>query len=273
MKSKSGEGKIEKEVDKVIQDIILPITKELYDKARDIKLKRLDIQKEIYDISQQKQSLINKKNKISKQRIIYENKMNADFSNIKTCKDCLINYINLIEKKETDFLRDKDDYYDLKLRRKKLEFNYLLLDLIKEKSKFDKKLNPKRKLSFDNSDNLNNSCRSVPKKLNKTDISISFKKRNKNKTITPDRKKSKRKIEMKKINNESNESTNKDIPISKEIEKLINNYSSKKNGIKNGNTVSSENFNEGLAQLKKINKDTKSLENDLKEIMNDIEKD
>ena len=56
--------------------------------------------------------------------------------------------------------------------------------------------------------------------------------------------------------------------ISGEIEKLINNYSTKKNGMKSINTINSDNYNDGLTQLKEINKDTKSIENDLKEMIN-----
>ena len=66
--------------------------------------------------------------------MIYEKYMNSDFSNVKICKDCLSNYINLINKKQTDFLKDKDDYYELKLRKKELEFNNLLLAIINEKT-------------------------------------------------------------------------------------------------------------------------------------------
>ncbi len=56
--------------------------------------------------------------------------------------------------------------------------------------------------------------------------------------------------------------------ISGEIEKLINNYNTKKTGLKSINTINSDNYNDGLTQLKEINKDTKSIENDLKELMN-----
>ena len=34
------------------------------------------------------------------------------------------------------------------------------------------------------------------------------------------------------------------------------------------NTINSDNYNDGLTQLKEINKDTKSIENDLKEMIN-----
>ena len=75
--------------------------------------------------------------------------MNGDFSNVKLCRDCLNDYINIIDKKQNDFLKDKDDYYELKLQKKKIEFNNLLLDLITEKSNLTKKNKIKRKMSFD----------------------------------------------------------------------------------------------------------------------------
>ena len=49
----------------------------------------------------------------------------------------------------------------------------------------------------------------------------------------------------------------KDIPdISKEIENLINDYASKKSKATDNNSF--DNLNEGLNQLKEINKDTKN---------------
>ena len=58
--------------------------------------------------------------------------------------------------------------------------------------------------------------------------------------------------------------------ISKEIETLINNYSSKKNIEQSYNSESSENYDEGLSQLKEINKETKEIEKEMKEMMNSI---
>ena len=40
--------------------------------------------------------------------------------------------------------------------------------------------------------------------------------------------------------------------------------------MKSIDNVNSENYNDGLTQLKEINKDTKSIENDLKEMMENI---
>ena len=133
METNNEQTSLEKDIDQIIVKILLPIIDSLELKTKEIKQKRLELKKEIYNIKQLKQSLINKRKKLKKQRIIYENNMNGDFSNVKTCRECLINYINIIDKKQTDFLKERDDYYELKLRKKQLEFNYLLIDLIKEK--------------------------------------------------------------------------------------------------------------------------------------------
>ena len=61
----------------------------------------------------------------------------------------------------------------------------------------------------------------------------------------------------------------KDQDISNEIENLINNYSSKRSDVKPSYTINSE-YNDGLEQLKEINKDTKDIENDLKEMMDNL---
>ena len=216
--------------------------------------------------------------------------MNGDFSNVKTCRECLINYINIIDKKQTDFLKEKDDYYELKLRKKQLEFNHLLIDLIKEHSNFDKKKKIKRKMSYDIPKNFNRSINSIPKNFNNSfisDINEKSKKKQVPKSVTPNRglttkiktKNSKEKEKNKNKNhnkkndnrvkkNNTSISNNDRSDLSAEIEKLINNYSSKKSGVKTINTVNSDNYNDGLTQLKEINKGTKNIENDLKEIMN-----
>ena len=93
---------LEKELDKIIVKILIPITDELKSKTREIKQKRLELKNKIYNIKQLKQSLINKRNKLNKQKVIYENNMNGDFSNVKTCRECLINYINIIDKKQNN---------------------------------------------------------------------------------------------------------------------------------------------------------------------------
>ena len=61
----------------------------------------------------------------------------------------------------------------------------------------------------------------------------------------------------------------KEQDISNEIENLINNYSSKRSDVKPSYTINSE-YNDGLEQLKEINKDTKDIENDLKEMMDNL---
>ena len=279
---------LEKELDKIIVKILIPITDELKSKTREIKQKRLELKNKIYNIKQLKQSLINKRNKLNKQKVIYENNMNGDFSNVKTCRECLINYINIIDKKQNDFLKEKDDYYELKLRKKQLEFNNLLIDLVKEKYTIEQKKRIKRKMSFEAPKKLNQSTHSIPKNLNKSfksdtreetknktiNKSITSKKvlKSKNNSIDSNNKnknynKKNNKYLNRKNSNESNGNNN--MPdISGEIEKLINNYSTKKNGLKSINTINSDNYNDGLTQLKEINKDTKSIENDLKELMN-----
>ena len=159
---------LEKEIDKIIVKLLFPITDELKAKAKEIKQKKLEMNRDIFDIKQLKQSLVEKRKKIDKQRIIYENHLNGDFSNMKTCEECLINYINLIDKKQSDFIKEKEDYYELKLRNKQLEFNNLLIDLIKEKTNPPKKKRIQRKLSFEPPKRFNRSTHSLAKNLNKS---------------------------------------------------------------------------------------------------------
>ena len=269
---------LEKELDKIIVKILIPITDELKSKTREIKQKRLELKNKIYNIKQLKQSLINKRNKLNKQKVIYENNMNGDFSNVKTCRECLINYINIIDKKQTDFLKERDDYYELKLRKKQLEFNYLLIDLIKEKTNIEQKKKIKRNMSFEAPKKLNQSSTSIPKDDTKNKTI--------NKSVTPKRvfKSQKSSTNSNKLSNNYNKKNSKYLnkrnsnnkenndnlmpDISGEIEKLINNYSTKKSAKKSINTINSDNYNDGLTQLKEINKDTKSIENDLKEMIN-----
>ena len=230
-------------------------------------------------------------------------------SNVKTCRECLINYINLLDKKENDFLKDKEDYYEIKLRRKKLEFNNMLMDLITEEKNKEKKPKKKlkRKMSFEPPKKLNQSSHSIPRNLNKSyrsDASETKQNANKTKTVTPKKmerskknsykaankpnkenknlKNSNKNIKRKKTNesNVSKKNNNKekeeekekvkeggDAPdISKDIEKLINDYATK-NSMKSHNSLNSETLNDGLNKLKEINKDTKIIENDLKEMM------
>ena len=278
METNNEQTSLEKDIDQIIVKILLPITDSLELKTKEIKQKRLELKKEIYNIKQLKQSLINKRKKLKKQRIIYENNMNGDFSNVKTCRECLINYINIIDKKQTDFLKERDDYYELKLRKKQLEFNYLLIDLIKEKTNIEQKKKIKRNMSFEAPKKLNQSSTSIPKDDTKNKTI--------NKSVTPKRvfKSQKSSTNSNKLSNNYNKKNSKYLnkrnsnnkenndnlmpDISGEIEKLINNYSTKKSAKKSINTINSENYNDGLTQLKEINKDTKSIENDLKEMIN-----
>ena len=299
---------LEEEIDKIILKLIIPITDELKAKAKEIKQKRIELKKEIYDMRQLKLAIIEKRKKLNKQKKKYENHMNSDFSNVKTCEECLVNYINLMDKKEKDFIKEKDDFYELKLRKKEIEFNNNLIDLIKEKINIEKRKKIRRKMSFEAPRRpLNKSNQSIEKNMNKSFRSVENNKKsvsqNKSKMETPKKdyksKKIKNKNSMNKDKNKnkygykekdirnikrknSNESNdinnnnveenkeNKEQDISREIENLINNYSSKKSGVKASYSINSENYNDGLEQLKEINKDTKSIENDLKEMMDNL---
>lgn len=305
MESNYRQTYVEKGIDDIIVKILFPITNQLLSKTQEIKRKRQELRNEINNMKQLKQSLIEKRKKLNKQRIQFENNMNGDFSNVKTCRECLINYINLLDKKENDFLKEKEDYYEIKLRRKKLEFNNMLIDLInEEKNKEQKpKKKLKRKMSFEPPKKLNQSSHSIAKNLNKSfksDTSEAKTKGNKTKIVTPKKierskkdsykankvtkeniklKNNKNKTIKRKKTNESNVSKKNnniekeekekegDAPdISKDIEKLINDYATK-NSMKSHNSVNSETLNDGLNKLKEINKDTKNIENDLKEMM------
>ena len=151
MESNYRQTYIEKGIDDIIVKILFPITNQLLSKTQEIKRKRQELRNEINNMKQLKQSIIERRKKLNKQKIQFETNMNGDFSNVKTCRECLINYINLLDKKENDFLKDKEDYYEIKLRRKKLEFNNMLMDLItEEKNKEQKpKKKLKRKMSFE----------------------------------------------------------------------------------------------------------------------------
>ena len=303
MESNYQQTSIEKGIDDIIVKILFPITDQLLSKTQEIKRKRQELRNEINNMKQLKQSLIERRKKLNKQKIQFEKDMNGDFSNVKTCRECLNNYINLLDKKENDFLKEKEDYYEIKLRRKKLEFNNMLMDLItEEKNKEQKpKKKLKRNMSFDPSKKLNQSSQSIPRNLNKSyrsDASETKKKANKTNTVTPKKslKSKKNSYKANKVNkenknlknnnknikrkktNESNvskknnnlkkeEGKEADEPdISKDIEKLINDYATK-NSVKSHNSLNSETLNDGLNKLKEINKDTKNIENDLKEMM------
>ena len=262
METNNEQTSLEKDIDQIIVKILLPITDSLESKTKKIKQKRLELKKEIYNIKQLKQSLINKRKKLKKQRIIYENNMNGDFSNVKTCRECLINYINIIDKKQADFLKERDDYYELKLRKKQLEFNYLLIDLIKEKTNIEQKKRIKRYMSFKAPSKLNQSSTSKPKddSKNKTiNKSVTpkrvFKSQKSSSTNSNKLSNNYNKKNSKNLNKKNNDIENNDdlMPdISGEIEKLINNYSTKKSMKKSINTINSDNYNDGLTQLKEM---------------------
>ena len=88
----------------------------------------------------------------------------------------------MYHKKQNDFLKEKDDYYELKLRKKQLEFNNLLIDLVKEKYTIEQKKRIKRKMSFEAPKKLNQSTHSIPKNLNKS-FKSDTREETKNKTI------------------------------------------------------------------------------------------
>ena len=323
MESNYKQTSIEKGIDDIIVKILFPITNQLLSKTQEIKRKRQELRNEINNMKQLKQSIIERRKKLNKQKIQFETNMNGDFSNVKTCRECLINYINLLDKKENDFLKDKEDYYEIKLRRKKLEFNNMLMDLItEEKNKEQKpKKKLKRKMSFEPPKKLNQSSHSIPRNLNKSyrsDTSETKQNANKTSTVTPKKmerskknsykaankpnkenknlknskknsnKNSNKNLKRKKTNesNVSKKNNNKenkeekekekeegDAPdVSKDIEKLINDYGTK-NSMKSHNSLNSETLNEGLNKLKEINKDTKNIENNLKEMMDYINND
>lgn len=244
------EKDLEKEMEKIVATILIPIVDELKSRAKEVKQKRLELRKEIYNINQLKQSLIEKRKKLNKQKLIYEKHMNSDFSNAKTCEECLKNYINIMDKKQNDFLKEKDDYYELKLRKKQLEFNNLLIDLIKEKTNIAKKKKITRTMSFDAPRRINQSNRSLPKNnLNKsfkseaaenTKNKTNNKKLNKNKTATPKR------VLNSQINNKNNS-------------KSKNSINSKNKESKPKDTVKDTKVNKNIKRKK--SNENKSIEN------------
>ena len=298
MQENQEQTPLEKEIDNIITKLLLPITDELISKTKELKEKRLEVKKNMYELRQFKKMITEKKKKLNKQKMIYENLMSGDFSNIKTCQDCLINYINLIDKKQTNFIKNTDDYYNIKLRQKELEFNNHLLDIIKEKANIEKKKNIKRKMSYEIPRSSGKMGYSIGKNSNKKIFKYNTvekfggkrneRKVNKAKNITPkkkfksqnnsidsykDKENSDKKKNIEKQNSkESNGSDNREVvDISGEIESLINNYSSKRtDGEKNPDSIIVDNYNDGITKLKEINKETKNIENDLKDIMDNF---
>ena len=265
--------------------MLLPITKSLLDKTKELKEKKFEFRKELNEMKFRKQALILKRKRLMKQKAIHEKNLNGDLSNTKVCEELLINYINFVDRKESDFIKSKEDFYELKLRKKQLEFNKELINLIKEKSNLDKNKKLKKENSYEFIKRIDKSAYSISNMKNPyRSFSIEKPKHIKSltkaiTTTTPSKiglndfnKKSKGKIihlRNKSFDNDKTISKNK-CDISKEIETLINNYSSKKNIEQSYNSDSSENYDEGLSQLKEINKETKEIEKEMKEMMNSI---
>ena len=285
MQENNSQVNITNELNNIIIKILLPITKNLLDKTKELKEKKFEFRKELNEMKFRKQALIQKRKRLMKQKAIHEKNLNGDLSNTKVCEELLINYINFVDKKESDFIKSKEDFYELKLRKKQLEFNQELINIIKEKSNYDKTKKMKKKNSYEFIKRLDKSTYSISNMKNPyRSFSIEKPKNSKSltkaiTTITPSKieldefnKKSKGKISHqrnKSFDNDKTMSKNKNN-ISKEIETLINNYSSKKNIEQSYNSESSENYDEGLSQLKEINKETKEIEKEMKEMMNSI---
>ena len=285
MQENNDQVNITNELNNIIIKILLPITKNLLDKTKELKEKKFEFRKELNEMKFRKQALIQKRKRLMKQKAIHEKNLNGDLSNTKVCEELLINYINFVDKKESDFIKSKEDFYELKLRKKQLEFNQELINIIKEKSNYDKTKKFKKKNSYEFIKRLDKSAYSISNMKNPyRSFSIEKPKNSKSltkaiTTITPSKieldefnKKSKGKISHqrnKSFDNDKTMSKNKNN-ISKEIETLINNYSSKKNIEQSYNSESSENYDEGLSQLKEINKETKEIEKEMKEMMNSI---
>ena len=282
MNQKNGQLNISNNIDNIIVKLLLPITKSLLIKTKELEEKKNEFKKEMIDMKNRKQALIQKKKRILKQIAIHEKNLNGDFSNSKLCQELLINYINFVDKKETDFIKSKEDFHELKLRKKQIEFKQELIRLIKEKKTISSKNKIKKKYTFDYLKNSNhNASYSMPKNK-KYNQSFSLEKPKNNylskgvtSAITPDvntiQKSEKNKNFYQRNQSAENMQTiqrNK-TDISKEIETLINNYSSKKD-IKVYNSESTENFDEGLNQLKVINNDMKEIEKGLKEMVSNI---
>ena len=285
MQENNEQINISNELNDIIVKMLLPITQNLLIKTKELKEKKIEFRKELSEMKFRKQALIQKRKRLMKQKAIHEKNLNGDLGNTKVCEDLLINYINFVDRKENDFIKSKEDFYELKLRKKQLEFNQELINLIKEKSTLEKGKKIQKKNSFDFSKRLDKSGYSISNMKNQNkSFSIQKPKNSKSltkavTTISPTKtendeyqikpKKKNSNQRNKSFDNEKTMSKNR-ADISKEIEKLINNYSSKKNHENSYDQESSENYDEGLSQLKEINKETKEIEKELKEMMNSI---
>lgn len=273
------------EIDNIIMNMLIPVTNKLLIKTKELKEKKLEFRRELNDMRHLKQALIQKRKRLIKQKTINERNLNGDLSNTKICEELLINYINYVDKKESEFIKSKEDFYELKLRKKRLIFNLNLIEIIMEKSKLEKRKKFAKNNSFDDIKKLDISSNSLSKTIKNINKSFSMDKSNNKSltktitTVTPiktdmnsSQKNNKKKNSyMRNKSNENNKMNGKNkANISREIESLINNYSSKKKNVKTYNSESFDNFNEGLNQMKEINKETKEMEKELKEMMNSL---
>ena len=241
MQENNEQINITNELNNIIIKMLLPITKSLLDKTKELKEKKFEFRKELNEMKFRKQALILKRKRLMKQKAIHEKNLNGDLSNTKVCEELLINYINFVDRKESDFIKSKEDFYELKLRKKQLEFNKELINLIKEKSNLDKNKKLKKENSYEFIKRIDKSAYSISNMKNPyRSFSIEKPKNIKSltkaiTTTTPSKiglndfnKKSKGKIihlRNKSFDNDKTISKNK-CDISKEIETLINNYSS-----------------------------------------------
>ena len=284
MQQNNDQINISHELDNIIVKMLFPITNSLLIKAKELKEKKMEFRKELNEMIHKKQALIQKRKRLMKQKAIHEKNLNGDLSNSKLCEELLINYINFVDRKETDFIKSKEDFYEMKLRKKQLDFKKELIYLIKEKTNLEKGKKLEKNDSYEYMNKLTKSSRSLSKDYKYINHNFSLEK-SKNKsltksitTITPEKtnfieynKNTKKKNSYNRNKSTDNMKTNsKNNDISREIENLINNYSSKKNNIQSYNSEESDNYKNGLNELKEINKETKEIEKELKDMMNDL---
>lgn len=129
--------------------LLLPISNDLTLRLGRIKSLEQQIRDKIIYIGQEKQRIFHKKNRYSKLNTLYEECTNDKFNNIKFKKECLNYYINCLEKKRKELVKENNFCFKLSLKNKKLELSKLLLNLIKdEKSIEQKKVKARKSLSL-----------------------------------------------------------------------------------------------------------------------------
>ena len=284
MQQNNEQINISHELDDMIVKMLFPITNSLLIKAKELKEKKIEFRKELNEMIHRKQALIQKRKRLMKQKAIHEKNLNGDLSNSKLCEELLINYINFVDKKETDFIKDKEDFYEMKLRQKQLDFKKDLIYLIKEKTNLEKGKKLENNDSYESMKKHNKSSSSLSKNYKYVNQSFSLEKSKNNSlaktltTVTPEKTafNEYNKNTIKKNSYNRNKSTDnmktnsKNNDISREIENLINNYSSKKNEIQYYNSEESDNYKNELNQLKELKKETKDIEKELKNMMNNL---